>query len=64
MSTRDEIKKKLKALRGEGVRIYAVAMAAGVTQSSLSRFLAGKRGLSDDTVAKLQAYFKANQVCE
>ena len=61
MDTKDIIE-NLKALRGEGVRMYAVAYAAGLSQSMLSRYLAGKRKLSAKTAEKLRAYLNSHPV--
>lgn len=52
----EDIKASLKTLRGEGVKMLTLAKEAGVPQSTLSRFLAGRRGLSRETAEKLRQH--------
>jgi transcriptional regulator with XRE-family HTH domain len=41
------------AVAGSGMSRYAICKAVGLTQSSMSRFMNGKGGLSLDTIDKL-----------
>ena len=41
------------AIDGSGMSRYAVAKAIGLDQSTLSRFMSGKAGLSIETIDKL-----------
>jgi transcriptional regulator with XRE-family HTH domain len=42
-----------RAIAESGLSRYAVSVRSGVDQAALSRFMAGKRGLSLDSVDKL-----------
>jgi plasmid maintenance system antidote protein VapI len=42
-----------REIRATGQSVYAVALASGVGQPVLSRFLAGTRGITLDTADKL-----------
>ena len=42
-----------RAIEESGLSRYAIAKASGVTQAALSRFVAGKRGLTTDTLDRL-----------
>ncbi len=42
-----------RAILESGMSRYAIAVKAGVDQAALSRFMAGKRGVSLDTADKL-----------
>ena len=52
----EDIKASLKTLRGEGVKMLTLAREVGVPQSTLSRFLAGRRGISRTTAEKLRQH--------
>jgi plasmid maintenance system antidote protein VapI len=47
----------LRAVRESGLTVNAVAVAAGVPQPVLHRFVAGERGLNLATAQKLVDYF-------
>lgn len=53
MSIITQIKTRLKELRGEGVPPTVIARKAGVSQSTLSRFLSGRATLSGQTIERL-----------
>ena len=56
----DDIKTDLKALRGEGIKMLALAREVGISQSTLSRFLAGQRGLSKGMAEKLRQHLDSH----
>lgn len=53
----DEIKKRIKAL---GLKKSHVALKIGASNSELSHFLSGNRGLAIEKLAKLRIYLGLN----
>ena len=51
--TVDIIEELRRAIRDSGESEYAIGKATGVSQSILSRFVNGERGISLETAAKL-----------
>lgn len=47
-----------RAIRDSGESEYAIGRATGVSQSILSRFVNGERGISLETAAKLASYLE------
>lgn len=55
----NRLEAKLKAaIKGSPMSRYAISKASGVSQPTLSRFMAGERGLSVDAADKLLTLFK------
>lgn len=55
----NRLKKTLKdAIRQSGISRYAISQATGVTESSLSRFVAGKHDLCLDAADRLLQLFE------
>lgn len=50
------------AIESSADSTYRIGVAAGVSQASLSRFLAGKRDLSLEAAEKLADYFRLHLV--
>lgn len=42
-----------RAIRDSGLSLYRVSMETGISQSMLSRFMAGKMGISLDSLDKI-----------
>jgi transcriptional regulator with XRE-family HTH domain len=53
MSIINQVKTRLKELRGEGIPPTVIARKAGVPQSTISRFLSGRTSISARNLEKL-----------
>ena len=51
-----------RAIDQSGMTRYAICKAIGLSESSMSQFMAGTRGLSFDTLDKLAALLKLHVV--
>ena len=51
-----------KAIREAACTRYAISKATGIDQAVLSRFLAGERGMSLDSIDKLGEFLKLSLV--
>ena len=50
------------AIKGSGLSRYRLSMESGVSQAVLSRFMAGKQGLSTDTIDALSVVLRMKLV--